>query len=105
VTNVDGFVGPCRVELWDWRSGKRTAVAQDRHQAILNHVAYGPKGERLIAVGGGDGGGALLLWDAKAAPAVLKPKGHLHAFALDADGRHLYAAGHGGFQMWRLREG
>src|SRR5262249_8514508 len=22
VTNVDGFVGPCRVELWDWQAGK-----------------------------------------------------------------------------------
>src|SRR5262249_22542820 len=63
VTNVDGFVGPCRVELWSWKSGKRTSVAQDRHSAILNHVAYGPKGEWIVAAGGGDGGGALVLWD------------------------------------------
>jgi WD40 repeat protein len=106
VTNVDGFVGPCRVELWDWKTGKRTGAAQDRHQAILNHVAYGPKGAWLAAAGGGDGGGALVFWDTtSAAPAVVKPKGHLQAFACDAAGETLYAAGHGGFQVWRLREG
>lgn len=105
VTNVDGFVGPCRVELWDWKAGKRTSVAQDRHSAILNHVAYGPAGAWLVAAGGGDGGGAMVLWDTKSAAAVLKPKGHLHAFACDAAGTTLYAAGHGGFQVWRLREG
>jgi WD40 repeat protein len=104
VTNVDGFVGPCRVELWDWKACKRTAVAQDRHQAILNHVAYGPKGAWLVAAGGGDGGGAIVLWDLKSAPAVVKPKGHLQAFVCDAAGETLYAAGHGGFQVWKLRD-
>lgn len=105
VTNVDGFVGPCRVELWDWKAAKRVAVGQARHQAVLNHVAFGPGGV-VVAAGGGDGGGAIVLWDqAKgAAPVVVKAKGHLHAFALTADG-HLHAAGHGEVQGWHLPVG
>lgn len=103
VTNVDGFVGPCRIELWDWRAGKRVAVGQDKHQAILNHVAFGPTGNWLVAAGGGDGGGALVFWDPTGtAPVVAKPPGHLQAFALDAAGTRLYAGGHGGFQVWAL---
>lgn len=105
VTNVDGFVGPCRVELWDWKAGQRIAVGQDKHQAILNQVTFGPTDSWLLGVGGGDGGGALVCWDssASAGPHVLKPKGHLHAFVLDSVEHRLYAAGHGGFQVWQLR--
>ena len=103
VTNVDGFVGPCRVELWDWRAAKRVAVGQDKHQAILNHVAFGPTGSWLVAAGGGDGGGALVFWDTTGAtPHVAKPKGHLQAFVTDRAGTRLYAVGHGGFQVWQL---
>jgi WD40 repeat protein len=102
VTNVDGFVGPCRVELWDWKAAKRTAVGEAKHQAILNHVAFGP-GPWLTAVGGGDGGGAIVCWNpAEGGPIVLKPKGHLHGFAYDAAGARLVAAGHGGFQVWQM---
>ncbi|MGH7221761.1 MAG: WD40 repeat domain-containing protein [Gemmataceae bacterium] len=104
VTNVDGFVGPCRVELWDWKTARRVAVGENKHQAILNHVAFGPASSWLTAAGGGDGGGALVFWDsADPAAHVAKPKGHLHAFVLDAEGKRLYAVGHGGFQIWQLR--
>jgi WD40 repeat protein len=106
VTNVDGFVGPCRIELWNWKGATRAAVGQEKQQAILNHVAFDPGGSWLIGAGGGDDGGALVFWDSTspAPPVVVKPKGHLHAFALYSAGTRLYAAGHGGFQVWQLRE-
>lgn len=105
VTNVDGFVGPCRVELWDWKASHRLSVGENKHQAILNHVAFGPTSSWLTVAGGGDGGGALVFWDSASTstPHVAKPKGHLHAFVLDAEGKHLYTVGHGGFQVWQLR--
>jgi WD40 repeat protein len=104
VTNVDGFVGPCQMEIWDWRKSDRLAVGQAKHQAILNQVAFSPRSPWLIGAGGGDGGGALCFWDANGTvpPHVLQPKGHLHSFALNAAGTRLYAAGHGGFEEWRL---
>ncbi len=102
VTNVDGFVGPCRVELWDWQSGKRTATCQDKHKAVLNHVAFHPTEDRLIVAGGGDSGGILAFWDAKKEQPIhkAKPKGHIQRFLLDGNGQRLFAAGYGGFQVW-----
>lgn len=104
VTNVDGFVGPCRIELWDWRKTQRLSVGQDKHNAILNHVQFGPQPPWLVAAGGGDSGGVLVFWDPMAStpPHVAKPKGHLHAIALSRDGQRLFAAGHGGLQVWSL---
>jgi WD40 repeat protein len=102
VTNVDGFVGPSRIELWDWKAEKRVAVGQDKHQAILNHVAYTADGKWLVAAGGGDGGGALMIWAGnETAPHVAKPKGHLQSFVLGSNAK-LYACGHAGFQVWQL---
>jgi len=102
VTNVDGFVGPCRMELWDWRVGKRLNVGQDKHQAILNHVVFS-KEKWLIGAGGGDGGGAIVFWNGLGAtPQAAKAKGHLQSFVMDAAGTRLYAVGHGGFQIWSL---
>lgn len=102
VSNVDGFVGPCRVELWDWQAGQRVFEGQDKHQAVLNDLQFAPDGEWLLAGGGGDGGGILAVWDLKQ-PAPLhtvKPKGHVHRVRLDASGDRLFAAGYLGLQVW-----
>lgn len=106
VTNVDGFVGPCRLELWDWNAAKRLYTGTDGHKAVLNHVLYHPIDSVLIAAGGGDGGGVLGFWDQQKPKPIhkVKPKGHIQQFALDAIGARLYAAGFGGFQIWNLYE-
>lgn len=103
VTNVDGFVGPCRVELWDWEARRREFVGQGRHQAVLNHVDAGQT-PWLIAAGGGDGGAAIVGWNRSTSePQTLaKPSGHLHQFAVDASAGRLYAAGHDGLQIWQF---
>ena len=104
VTNVDGFVGPCRVEVWDWQAPKKLFTGQDKHKAVMNHVAFHPTERLLIAAGGGDSGGLLAFWDLKAETPIhkVKPKGHLQQFCLSASGMKLYAAGYGGFQVWDL---
>ncbi|MEQ8786782.1 MAG: hypothetical protein RIC55_10810 [Pirellulaceae bacterium] len=103
VTNVDGFVGPCRIELWDWAAGKRTFTGQDSHKAVLNHIAFDAGGEWLIAAGGGDSGGLLAFWDPSQEKPQhkAKPKGHIQRFHLDQSAGALYLAGHGGLQVWR----
>jgi len=104
VTNVDGFVGPCRVEVWDWQQPERTFTGQDGHKAVLNHVLYDSTGQWLIAGGGGDSGGILAIWNEKDKSPVHKhkPKGHLHRFCLTEDGS-IITAGYGGFQIWRAK--
>lgn len=116
VSNVDGFVGPCRVEVWDWRKGQRKFEGQDQHKAIFNqvgfrateavNVAVSPAITWLIGAGGGDGGGILAFWDQQSPqPAHKAPlKGHVQDFCLNAAGTRLFAAGHGGLQIWSFEE-
>lgn len=104
VTNVDGFVGPQRVELWDWHSGKRAFVGQDKHQAVLNIVTVHQQTGAIVAAGGGDGGGVLSVWDANGLKLIhkVKPKGHIQHFQFSGNGEQLFAAGAGGVQVWDL---
>jgi WD40 repeat protein len=102
VTNTDGFVGPCRMEIWNWRASKRTAELQDSHQAVLNDVLWSADGRRLTAAGGGDGGGLLVVWDvaAKTPATKIKLKGHVHRLVPVGGGTLLIASGFEGVQVW-----
>lgn len=108
VSNVDGFVGPARFEIWDWQSGKMLQRCQDKHHAILDHLEFLPEQNLMIGGGGGDAGPFLGFWDPAAAPAdgavppvhKAKPKSHIHHFAFDAADERIFAAGFGGFQIW-----
>ena len=102
VSNVDGFVGPCRAELWNWEKGERTFVGEDSHKAVLNDIAFLPGGI-LGGAGGGDGGGVIAFWDQsdKKATHKVKPKGHLQQFLM-SDATTMIAVGHNGLQRWNL---
>jgi len=105
VTNVDGFVGPCRIEVWDWRAGKRLGVFQDSHKAVLNDVRWTTDGKHLVAGGGGDAGGLLIVWRADAATdpkpvRKIKLKGHPHRLHLTAGDRSLVVVGFEAVQVW-----
>lgn len=110
VSNVDGFVGPARIEVWDWRAGKRLQVLEDKHQAVLNDVRWTSDGKRLIAGGGGDGGGLLISWsvessvggnDKDAKPIrKIKLKGHPHRLNFIDSERSLVVTGFDGVQVW-----
>ena len=100
VTNVDGFVGPARIEIWDWRAGQRLAVLQDNHQAVLNDVLWLDGGE-VIAAGGGDGGGLIIGWKVDGTTPLFKVKldGHVQRLARLPSGK-LLTSGYGGVQVW-----
>ncbi len=101
ISNVDGFVGPTRVELWDWRAVKRRHVLSDSHNAVLNDLVFTSDGQHLVAGGGGDGGGVLLSWQlGKDKPVQkLKLKGHIHRLAW-VNNERLLAAGFETVQLW-----
>lgn len=104
VPNVDGFVGPARIEVWDWQSGKRLFASEEKHKAVLNDIAFHPSKPILFAAGGGDSGGLLGAWDSRTGKLLhkAKPKGHIQRLQLDSTGETLYASGHGGLQVWKL---
>lgn len=105
ISNTDGFVGPCRLEVWDWRARQREATLQDSHQAVLNDVLWSPDGRKLTAAGGGDSGGVLVVWDidGKQPEQKLKFKGHAQRLARIDEGGLLLAAGFEGMQAWDER--
>lgn len=106
VSNVDGFVGPARIEVWDWRAGKRLQVLEDKHQAVLNDVRWTGDGKHLIAGGGGDAGGLLIVWSAEGNDKEPKPirkvklKGHPHRLQFVDSERSLVVTGFDGVQVW-----
>jgi WD40 repeat protein len=104
VTNIDGFVGPCRIEIWDWRERKQVIVLEDDHKAVLNDVVWTADGREIVGVGGGDGGGVLVAWRVDDPKAKHKAKftGHAHRAAWVETGRTLLAAGFEGVQLWDL---
>ena len=102
VTNVDGFVGPCRLELWDWQAAKHLHTFTDKHKAVFNDVQFHADEPYLIAAGGGDSGGLLAFWDTKKRQIAHKTKlkGHVQRMLQDPSGKRLFAAGHGGFHVF-----
>lgn len=104
VTNIDGFVGPCRIEIWDWQKRKRVMLLEDDHKAVLNDLLWTTDGKRIVAAGGGDAGGILAVWavDDPKAKQKVKHNGHIQRLAwLEAD-RRLVAAGFESVQLWDL---
>ncbi len=102
ISNVDGFVGPARVEVWDWRQAKRVFLGSDTHQAVLNDLAWNAAGTHLVASGGGDGGGVLLCWkvgDEKPLQKI-KLKGHTQRLEWARHDEQLLLAGFEGVQLW-----
>jgi WD40 repeat protein len=102
VSNVDGFVGPARFEIWDVQAGKLLHRGQDKHHAILEHLEYLPDLDLMIGAGGGDAGPFLGFWDFKSEAPLhkAKPKSHIHHFVSDPANNRLMAVGFGGFQIW-----
>ena len=103
ISNVDGFVGPARFEIWDWVAKKRLHRGQDKHHAIIDHLEYAPDWQTLIGAGGGDAGPFLGLWrlDGDAPYHKCQAKQHIHHFVLDAAEKRMPAVGHSGFQYGR----
>jgi WD40 repeat protein len=104
VSNVDGFVGPARFEVWDWQAEKMLHRGQDKHHAILEQLEYLPGQNLMIGAGGGDAGPFLGFWDLQSEAPLhkAKPKTHIHHFVFDATGPRLLAVGDGGFQIWNF---
>jgi hypothetical protein len=102
VSNVDGFVGPARFELWNWQAEKMLQRCQDKHHAILDHLEFLPDQNLMIGGGGGDAGPFLGFWEiaAEAPMHKAKPKSHIHQFVCDSAGGRILAVGHSGFQIW-----
>jgi WD40 repeat protein len=103
IGNVDGLSGPSRVEVFDWARGQRL-LEFTGPQGIINHLQYHPRGDWLLAAGGGSNGIALFYNVSRRA---MVHQGafpmHVHEVAFNEDFTTLYAVGHNKIIVQELR--
>jgi WD40 repeat protein len=104
IGNIDHLGGKARVEVFDWRAGKRThEYPGDKFNGLVERLAFHPDGKWLAAAGG-DNGGFVMFFDLGQKKPVVQEKApmHVHDFAVDEQWKTLYAVGHGRAVVYRL---
>jgi WD40 repeat protein len=97
VGNIDGLEAPTRIEVFDWRKGERThEFPGDRFKGIVEHLAFHPRGDWLLAAGGGKDD-FLIFFDLAGKKAIAEEKApmHVHDLVLNEEGNEIVAVGHG----------
>jgi WD40 repeat protein len=103
IGNVDALQGSSRVEVFDWARRERLFFFTGA-QGIVNRLQYHPRGQWLLALGGG-GNGLVMVYD-PARRAMLFQANltmHTHDAAFHEDFTTLYAAGHNKIVVAELR--
>jgi WD40 repeat protein len=104
IGNIDHLEAKARIEVFDWKAGKRLAeFPGDKHQGIVNKLAWSPDGSWILGAGGA-GEGFLTFLDGKTGKPIKQEKApmHVHDFALSADGTSLIAVGHNRIVRYQL---
>jgi WD40 repeat protein len=95
IGNIDHLEAKGRIELFEWRTGKRLAEFVSDKQGIVNRLEFSSCGSWLAAAGGA-GEGFLLFYDVAARKSLRQDKlpMHAHDFHLTDDCRELVCVGH-----------
>jgi WD40 repeat protein len=95
ISNIDHLDGKPRVELFDWRKGKAIGEFSGEGKGLVEHVAFGPHGNWLIAAGGYSDG-FFLCCDlvARKVASQIKVPMYVHDFELGEACQRAYAVGH-----------
>jgi WD40 repeat protein len=104
VGNIDHLEGKARVEVFDWKAGKRTAeFPGDKFVGLVNRLAWAPDGSWLAAAGGA-GEGFLTFYDVANKKTLRQEKVpmHVHDFALSAAADQFTCVGHNRMVTYRL---
>jgi len=104
IGNIDHLEAKARIEVFDWKSGKRLAeFPGDKHTGIVNKLAWSPDGSWLLGAGGA-GDGFLTFLDGKSGKPLRQEKVamHVHDFALTPDATRLTCAGHNKIVTYKL---
>ena len=104
IGNIDHLEAKARIEVFDWKAGKQTAeFPGDKHQGIVNRLAWAPDGSWLLGAGGA-GEGFLVFLDATGKKALRQEKlpMHAHDFVLAADATSLVTVGHNRVTVHKL---
>ena len=105
VGNVDGLSAKARMEVFRWEQKENIRTLKCEKNGLIEFLAFHPKGDWLLATGGGEKG-ILAFIDCAEKKIVTESEApmHIHKLALDEDGRKLFAAGHKKFVMFTADE-
>jgi WD40 repeat protein len=104
IGNIDHLEGKPRVELFEWRKGKRICELSGEGKGLVEHIEFHPHGDWLLAAGGYSDG-FFLLCDAVAQKVLLQVKVpmYVHDFDLSESCERAYAVGHHKIALLELK--
>ncbi len=97
ISNIDHLDGKARVEVFDWKKGERAhEFTSDKFKGLVEYLGFHPRGDWLLAAGGGDKDGFLTFFDLAANKVLAQEKApmYVHDLALNEKGDTIYAVGH-----------
>ena len=104
IGNIDHLEAKARIEVFDWKAGKQLAeFPGDKHQGIVNRLAWAPDGSWLLGAGGATEG-FLVFLDGTTKKPLRQEKlpMHAHDFTLSADATTITTVGHNRVVIHRL---
>jgi WD40 repeat protein len=95
IGNIDHLEGKPRVEVFDWKQGKRIGEFSGERKGLVEHLEFHPKGDWLLAAGGYSDG-FLLFVDVAGKKIITQRKlpMYVHDLTLSEEIDKIYAAGH-----------
>jgi WD40 repeat protein len=97
ISNIDHLDGKALVEVFDWQTGARAhTFASDKFKGLVQHLSFHPKGDWLLAAGGGDKDGFLMFYNVAAKKSLAQEKAPMviHDLTLNEASDKIYAVGH-----------
>ena len=104
IGNIDHLEAKARIEVFDWKASKQIAeFPGDKHQGIVNRLAWSPDGSWILGAGGA-GEGFLVFLDGTTKKPLKQEKVpmHVHDFALSPDGTTITSVGHNRIVIHKL---
>jgi len=105
VGNIDHLGGKSRLEVFDWQQGEKLwETESDKFKGLIEHLAFHPQGDWLLAAGG-DHKGMTIFFDVANKSVIREDQApmHVHSFALNETGDAFYAVGHQKIAVWELK--
>jgi WD40 repeat protein len=105
IGNIDHLEGKARIEVFEWKSGKRHwEFPGDKFNGLVNCLEFHPKNEWLLGVGGANDG-FMIFFDVAAKKAIMQEKVamHIHRTLLNPEGDGFVVVGLGKIIAYEMK--
>ncbi|RMG39243.1 MAG: hypothetical protein D6725_05585, partial [Planctomycetota bacterium] len=104
IGNVDHLGAAARIEVFDWKAGRRVhEIESSKFKGLVERLVFHPSGAWFVAAGG-DHGGFVSVYDSETAKPLKEEKApmHVHELLPDSAWSRLFAVGHERAAFWSL---